>query len=372
MNAPLLIAALAMPQDPPPRPEALAAARTAWAHHFLDGPKVHLELAKAQQAAGHLELAVAICEETRHRFGDRAFDADFAVVFAVAPDPEPTGELAQALADIQSGTKEGDWQALKDATGKALERFPRSSELHAMRARALQALEQDAKKEWLAAAELAPHTPDYLGWAARYLWKVDKDPVAALPLYLRTYLLSPHTYETGFVAERITQEIGPELSFAIYTRHKDAGDFRTVLGLDSFWGVERGVAKLDKEWKPEFVADAVRMLAHDTTQIRWSAAEVLMNHAADVGDDVLAARLQDPDLRVRGLAIYVAAAKRREKVVPTAREFLASDCQLLRFDAISALTRYGGSEGKQLLEEQAKVEKDPKVKEVLDSRSRRR
>ena len=161
-------------------------------------------------------------------------------------------------------------------------------------------------------------------------------------------------------------EIGPKRSFALYQEAIAAGDFRKALALDRYWGPDRAVQKLRKEWQPGFVDDAVRMLAHDSSSLRWSATELLVAHADDVPDATLDAILESDDPRVRGLALYVAVKKRGAESFPDVKKAFAKGTLLERFDAVSALMMHGGEPGKQLVHDHAKVEKHPKLLEMLD------
>ena len=358
------LATVALPQAVTPD-AALAAARAGCAERYLDGPRAGLELAKAERDAGRLELAVLVSEETRHRFGDDAFDALFYEVMQITPDPEPDGAVAAELVKLEALEDAKDAAGVKAAATAALAKHPRSSEIHFLLAKALQQLKEDATAAWDKVAELAPHSPNMIGWAARYRWKSKEDRDGALDLYQRTYLCDPHFYDTEFAESRITNEIGPKRSAALYQEAIAAGDFRKALALDRYWGPDRALQKLRKEWKPEYVDDAIAMLAHDTSTLRWNATELLVAHAADVPDAKLDALLKNDDARLRGLALYVALKKRGEKAFPDAKRALAQGCQLERFDAISALVMHGGEKGKQLARDHAKDEKHPKIREML-------
>jgi hypothetical protein len=366
----------AVPQDPPPaaaKVDPFVAARTAWAERFMDGPLVHLALAKLHRDHHREELAVVLCEEARQRFGDKKFDPAFLQVFAPSQAPEPPAELTTALRELEASPAGQSYTsaARRDALDALAKRFPDAHEVRFLQIRAMEARGEVTLPAWEAALARWPDSATLLGWTARSRWTEAKDHDGALELAQRTYLRDPRFYDVMFMVLRIEMDLGPARSFARYDQAKQDGDFRKALSLDRFWGVERAVQKLRKDWQPAFVADAVRMLAHDSSGIRWEACRLLVDHSDDVDDDVLDALLTDPDLRVRGLAIYIAVKARGDEALPTASAFLASDVQLLRFDAISALSRHGGTRGKQLRDEHAKKETDPALVEMLQRSGKR-
>jgi hypothetical protein len=132
--------------------------------------------------------------------------------------------------------------------------------------------------------------------------------------------------------------------------------------MDSFWWTDRVVQKLRKSWKPEFTGDAVRLLAHDSSEVRWFAMQALQSNAAPSFAPILDKLLMDPDLRVRGLSIYLAVSRRKQAAFSAVREFLKSDCAPLRFDAIYALRMHGADPAEELLHEHAAKEKHPSLK----------
>jgi hypothetical protein len=59
------------------------------------------------------------------------------------------------------------------------------------------------------------------------------------------------------------------------------------------------------------------------------------------------------------MALYIVAKTRGERALPTLRESLKSDSELIRFDAVSALLMYGGANGKGVVQEYALSGKEP-------------
>lgn len=348
----------------------LAAARQRWAAEYLGGPRPGLELAKLHFEAGHEELAVSIAEETRRSCGDDAFDAAYFEEMQIVPDPEPSAEVARELAALGEAAGDVDWGTRATQARAGLERHPESSELWFELARALERQGEDPREAYDHVVALAPHSPNMIGPAARHRLKVAKELEGAFALYQRVYLLAPHYYDGEFAAERITQQLGPEISSARYLAARDRGDFRAALRADTMWGTDRAIAKLRKEWKPEFVADLGRMLRHDSSTVRWQATELLCEFASDVPAERLSEWLRDDDARVRGLALYVAVKRDGEASFPAVRAALGSELVLLRFDALSALSMHGGAAGAALRDEHAAKEQHPKLQEILRSAKR--
>jgi hypothetical protein len=82
-------------------------------------------------------------------------------------------------------------------------------------------------------------------------------------------------------------------------------------------------------------------------------------------DPQLKLLLADPDLRQRGLAAYLAVHLWGRESFPLMEQFLQDECQLLRFDAYSALAMEGGEEGKQIVFSYAGLEWHPLLKKLI-------
>ena len=76
--------------------------------------------------------------------------------------------------------------------------------------------------------------------------------------------------------------------------------------------------------------------------------------------------LSDKDLRKRGLAAYSIVERSGPERFRILEKMLSDDAELVRFDAISALALKGGAEGKQMLQKQALVEKQPRLKALIN------
>src|SRR5690606_6675232 len=97
------------------------------------------------------------------------------------------------------------------------------------------------------------------------------------------------------------------------------------------------LAKLQEKWDQSDRDVFIGMMRHDDVTVRWAAMLILRENEDVTFLPVLGKLLVDDDLRVRGLAIYLAVSILKEKSFPDARKLLSSESQLLRFDAVSAL-----------------------------------
>ncbi|MFO0985241.1 MAG: HEAT repeat domain-containing protein [Planctomycetota bacterium] len=358
---------LALAQAPP---DAFTEARRRWAYEFLEGARATLALAKLHHDAGRLDLAQHICEEARRFFADEGFDPVYRQLFGFQKTQKPTGDLKDVLDEIQQKIDRKDLIGARQEATTALKKWPKSHELCYILGTTKDLLGQPADGEFKKALELAPSSPTVQGGIALRLLTRKKDPEAAFTAYLKTYFLDPHFDDTGPINQRIVEELGPKHSLAVVTKARDAGDFRAAISFDAYWGTERVLQTMRREWQPEYVADAVRLLAHDSSDIRRTAMQLLCEKTDASFEPTLEQLLQHQDLRVRGMALYVALARHGADAFPTAREFLASDCPLLRFDAISALLMDGRGAAIEMVRVHGQTETYEALKKMIANRGK--
>lgn len=351
-------------------PDAFLDARRKWANECLEGAKVHLDLAKLHHDAGRLELAEQLCEETRKRFGDEGFDSVFRQVFPVKRPPLATGDLADVLQEIQDNIQAKKMSAAKSTATLALKKWPKSFELTYLLGQIKDLMNQPADADFKKAGELAPTSATIQGGIAQRLLTKKQDFDGAFAAYLRTYFLDPHFTDSEPVAVRIREELGPKRGAQLCAKAKDAKELRAVLSLDSCWGTARALKNLGTEWQPELVPDVVRLLAHDSGDIRWAAMQLLRAKVDASFDPTLDQLLGDDDMRVRGMALHVAMARRGADAFPLAREFLASSCELLRYDAISALLNDGRGAAIEMVRIHGQTETCEALKKMAADRGR--
>jgi hypothetical protein len=336
-----LFALLALVPLQAPKPDPFIEARRKWAYEFLDGAKVHLQLAKLHYDAGHFDLAQRLCEEALQRFGADNFDAVYRQVFTFPPHQGPSADSVDILKEIQDNLAAKKAIAAKATAVTAVKKWPKCSELWFYYGTAKDDAGQSGDAEFKKAAELAPSSAFIQGRVTERLLNKKHDVEAAFAGYLRTYFLDPHYQDSKPVALHLAEELGPKHSKMLVDKATAAGDLRTALSFDQYWGTERALKNIRDDWQQPYTADAVRMLAHDCREIRFNAMQTLRERADASFDPTLDQLLQHADPRVRGMALYIAIGRRGADAFPTAREFLASDCPLLRYDAISALLADG-------------------------------
>lgn len=222
----------------------------------------------------------------------------------------------------------------------------------------------EAKANMLKAAQLAPDSSHIQGWVGRFLLKAAKDEHKALDHYLNAYFLDPHFYDTEYAESRI-RELSLKSSKAELEKRLKAGTgLETIVQDDNPMIVALGIERMAKVWDGKYVGAIVDLMGHDDPNVRWQATATLMKHADETFDATLDKLLEDPDLRKRGLAAYIAIDRRKEKSFSRLKELLKEHSQLLRFDAISALLQFGGAEGRRIAKEHLSKEQHPWFKRM--------
>ena len=225
---------------------------------------------------------------------------------------------------------------------------------------------KQAEEAFVHAAELSPNSVTIQTWVGRFFFKVRKDNERALPYYLTAYFLDPHAYETEFVESRI-RTINWDAATIRYRQlarrdtpipeiMHDANPTVAVVALET----------LSDAWRPEYLKAFLDCMNHDDETIRWQATLAIQNNVDRSFDETLKGLLQSSDLRVQGLAAYIAIHLWKQQSFDLMRRMLREEAQLLRFDAISALSREGGTEGRRILLEHRRVEKHPMLRQMID------
>ena len=227
---------------------------------------------------------------------------------------------------------------------------------------------KQAEQAFVQAAELSPNSVTIQTWVGRFFFKVRKDDERALPYYLNAYFLDPHAYETEFVESRI-RTINWDAATLRYRQlarrdtplqeiMRDANPTVAVVAIETLQS---------DAWRPEYLKAFLDCMNHDDETIRWQATLTIQNHVDRSFDETLKGLLQSSDLRVQGLAAYIAIHLWKQQSFDLMRRMLREDAQLLRFDAISALTREGGTEGRRILLAHRRIEKHPMLRNMIDS-----
>jgi hypothetical protein len=250
------------------------------------------------------------------------------------------------------------------AAEAALAEHPDDASLHFLSASALR--DNDAAgKQYARAAELAPDSAYIQGWTARYFLKVLKDDARALEYYLNAYFNDPHFRDTEYAESRI-RSLAMTMAAARTETLRSGGVAKRLTDADPVV-VGLALEEADGAWRNEYADTVIALLAHDDPNVRALAAKALGGHLQP--DDPRVDRLlEDPDLRVRGPAAYVAGALRGEKIVPLMTSWLEHPADLIRYDAISVLAINGGTVGRAVLMKLRSSGKvtEPRLKAMLD------
>lgn len=267
-----------------------------------------------------------------------------------------------------SRTWNSDPQQTRLLVKEAIEKYPADAEFWGD----LALLDQkenrlaEAEANFIKAADLDPKSVDAQGQAAFFFFKTKPDPERALKYFLNAYLLDPHAHYGGF-AEANIAKLNVQLANERFESHLKAGKKAIELLADpNPLVVGRAADAIAKVWDGEKVEIFVRLMAHDDVLVRWFAMQTIVEKEGRAFAKRLAELLNDNDLRVRGLAAYMAVQLWKEKSFPEMKKMLVSDIQILKFDAISALVMYGGSKGKAIVRAHRKIEKNDYLKKLID------
>jgi len=244
---------------------------------------------------------------------------------------------------------------------EALKRYPNSAVLHYDRAALLHKTNdaKGAEAEFHRAAELEPNSALIEGWMARFYLKTANDKAQAFDHYLKAYFLNPDFYDTEFAEERISK-LARQLAVEALEKGLPPEGQRDPL-LDQLRPavMSQLLEALGQRWEPDALSLAVDLLHEDDEQNRWNAMQLIANHADASFDKQLTQLLEDPDLRARGMAGYIAAKRWDKKALPILEKRLDDPAVLIRFDAISALAMDGGTGGRSIVQRYAQSRKEP-------------
>ncbi len=223
-----------------------------------------------------------------------------------------------------------------------------------------------AAERYETAARLEPHSEGIQGQTAVFFARTSLDKEKALHYYLNTYFLNPHAHYGGH-AEAMISKLNLEIAEQKVKTAIASGVRPADLLLDANPMVVVGALTLIADsWASEQVPVFVGLLQHDEVTVRWFAMEFLVKKEGHKLDQALKDLLLHKDLRVRGLAAYMAVRLRKRESFPEMRKMLNSDAQVLRFDAISALMMYGGPDGKAIVREHMSKEQNAFLRTLME------
>ena len=226
---------------------------------------------------------------------------------------------------------------------------------------------KQAEEYFIKAAELSPQSVEIQSWVGRFFFKVRKDDLRALQFYLNAYFLDPHAYESEFVESRIRTINYDEATLRYRQLARKGTSLEEILKDPNPTAIVLALEQISDEWQPAFVKPLLAGMAHDDELVRWLATDAILKHVDRSFDEDLKLLLRHDDLRIRGLAIYIAAHLWKQQSFDMLRRMLREDAQLLRFDAIAALAKEGGNEGRRILLAHRRVETHPALRQWIDA-----
>lgn len=307
--------------------------RQAFARRYLQ-PNAHFALAKYYLEHGEPLQAFFIMEYARrYRFEEKDFDSAYIAFFGdpMAEPPDEAKTSFEAASKLVAHQKYDEAEILFE---KAYARYDKSFFINA--------------------------------WIGRFYYKAKADGARALPFYFKSYFLYPHAYETEYVESRIRaiSIAEAESSFkALLNSGKSVSELARhqnpiIAGM--------AVEEMGKSWKPEYAAVLLEAMNNDDSIVRWGAFATLHKFAGPSWEKIVDNLLTDADLRKRGLAAYAVIERTGPEKFQTLKKMLGDQAELVRFDAVSALAMGGGPTGKQILKEHQAVEKQPRLKSLID------
>jgi Tfp pilus assembly protein PilF len=224
----------------------------------------------------------------------------------------------------------------------------------------------EAELNYIKAADLEKTAVSIQGAAARFFRNKKKDAQRALGYYLNAYLLDPHSHFDGFAEARIAG-LSIAVSKAQVEKQLASGKRAEELVDDpNPMVVVMALEKVAEKWDRRALDLFLRMIRHDEVMVRWTAMQVITQKEGRAFDTRLRELLKDDDLRVRGLAAYMAVHLWKADSFPEMRKLLTEKAEVLRFDAASALIMQGGAEGLKIVKEHRQREPSEYLKKLID------
>ncbi|MCI0637987.1 MAG: tetratricopeptide repeat protein [Gemmataceae bacterium] len=284
--------------------------------------------------------------------------------------PESVEAYARRIAPLMR--KEPD--KAKPLLEQALNKHPK----HAMFVFNMAVLLQDAGKlkeaeeMFVRAADLGKDSAHIQGWVGQFFLRARENEEKSLQYYLNVYFIDPHFYDTEHAEGRI-RKLNLTLAVSIVEKaEKESKQLDALLKHENPVVASLALGKIGQSWNAKAREHVLDALGHDDPTIRMQAVGILMKNPDDILNKDVQALLGGDDLRKRGLACYLAVNLWKEKGIEAVRPMLQDKSQLVRHDAISALWRDGGKQGKQIVRDHSKREKNPwllRMTESLDKKT---
>jgi len=310
---------------------------------------------------------------------DYRFTAGLAGILQIEGKSEEAARIVQQYAARYPESEEGyllrvealhktNAQRARNLLEQGVAKYPNNGDLLFRLAAIVQEARDLDKAEMLfvKAASLAPKSIQIQSWVGRFFFKVRNSGDKALPYYLNAYFRSPHAYETEFVESRIQNIYAAQTQSAFESEMKAKKPLAELLDNPHPGVVSKALEQMETQWQPKYVDSVTALMGHYNQGVRWAATQLLKKKADGSFDAKLRILLKDGDLRIRGLAAYIAVYRWKNASFQVMDELLAAEAQLLRFDAISALILEGGEAGKRRALAHAAKETHPTLKKLLD------
>ncbi|MBI3863501.1 MAG: tetratricopeptide repeat protein [Planctomycetia bacterium] len=226
---------------------------------------------------------------------------------------------------------------------------------------------KDAEDLFVRAAELGKDDAHIQGWVGRFYLRARKNEEKSLHYYLNVYFLDPHFYDTEHAEARIRKLNFTAAAEMVEKADKDNQQLDDLLKHDNPAVVSVALDKISKSWNAKARQHVLDALGHDDPMIRMQAVEIVMKNPDEMLNEDVRGLLRGEDLQKRGLACYVAVSLWKEKGIEAVRPMLHDKSQLVRYDAVSALWRYGGEMGKQIVRDHSKSENNPWLVRMIKS-----
>lgn len=224
-----------------------------------------------------------------------------------------------------------------------------------------------AEQYFVKAADLGKNSTIIQAYTAAFFRTKKHDNGTALKYYLNTYFLDPHAHFDGFAEAKISN-LNYSNSVNFVEKSILAGKTLEYLLQDSNPTVVAiALSKIAGGWDSSKTDLFIQMMRHDDVLVRWSATQTLTAKEGRKLDTKVRNLLNEGDLRVRGLAAYMAVRLWKEESFPEMRKMLGEEAQVLKFDAISALLMEGGAPGRKIVSEHKSKEPNQYLKKAIEA-----
>lgn len=277
--------------------------------------------------------------------------------------PDSVGGYVFRLSRIKS-----DPNTEKQLLAEAIAKYPDEGYFWFLRgAHAMEAKDLDAAEtSFVKATTLDKNSKTYHAAAASFFRVERKNFKRAVEHYLNVYFLDPHAHFDGHAEAKVAglnADIAESAVDAAVTNGRKA---EQLLDDPNPAIVGYALTKMLEKWDSSKTDAVIGLMRHDDVLVRWTAMLAITEKEGRKLDARVRELLKDEDLRVRGLAAYMAVRLWKEGSFPEMKKLLKEDAQVLRFDAVSALLMEGGGGGKKIVAEHKLQEPNESLKKLIE------